>query len=160
MEHLEAHFINRYRILINKGHFLFTEHQKFWKFIKNPSQKVKKCEIFSRVWKNFRRFSEISEISKIAKISIENPIENFWNIGNFSGENPKIFEFFSKSGKYFTFFHFLRWIFYGFSKFLMFWKEEMPFVNSNSISIYEIWSQQKFWHFYKSCNTYCALPNN
>ena len=59
MEHLEAHFINRYRTLINKGHLLFTEHQNFWNSIKNPSQKVKKCEIFSRFWlflQNFQNF--------------------------------------------------------------------------------------------------------
>ena len=47
----------------------------------------------------------------------------------------------SKSGKHFTFFHFLRWIFYGFSKMLVFWKEEMPLVNSNPASIYEIFLQ-------------------
>ena len=49
-------FVNRYRIRINKGHLLFTEHQFFWKSIKKSSQKVKKCEIFSRFWKIFENF--------------------------------------------------------------------------------------------------------
>ena len=44
-------------------------------------------------------------------------------------------------GKHFTFFQFSQWIFYEFSKFLMFWKEEMLLVNSSLISIYEICRQ-------------------
>ena len=44
-----TYFINRYRIRINKGHLLFTKHQKKRKSMKNPSQKVKKCEILSKI---------------------------------------------------------------------------------------------------------------
>ena len=53
----------------------------------------------------------------------------------------KISIFFSKSGKYFTFFHFSQWLFDGWPEFLMFWKKEMLLLNSDSISIYKIRSQ-------------------
>ena len=50
---LAAYFINKSRIRINKEHLLFPENQKFWKFIKNPLRKLKKCEIFPQLfdWK-------------------------------------------------------------------------------------------------------------
>ena len=127
MEHLEAHFINRYRILINKGHLLFTEHQKFWKSIKNPSQKVKKCEIFSRFWKN-------------VLIYIVNVLIYIVNTKGNQYKSMQIIIITEKNGKYFTFFQFSQWFFYDFSKFWMFWKEESLLSKSGFISIYEICS--------------------
>ena len=128
-------FVNRYRIRINKGHLLFTEHQKFWKSIKNPSQKVKKCEIFSRFWKNLLIY-----IVNVL-IYIVNTKKCVDLHSKYEGKSIQIYanhHHHRNFRKHFTFFHFLRWIFYGFSKFLMFWKEEMPLVNSNAIYIYEI----------------------
>ena len=46
-----------------------------------------------------------------------------------------------KFGKHFTFFQFSQWIFYEFSKFLMFWKEDTLLVILSFISIYEICRQ-------------------
>ena len=62
--------------------------------------------------------------------------------GRNSDRNPIVlfldfFEKFSESGNI-SHFSLFDMDFYRFSKFLMFWKEEMPLVNSNSICIYEM----------------------
>ena len=119
----QTEFVNRYRIRINKGHLLFTEHQKFWKSIKNPSQKVKKCEIFSRFWKCFEKFRKKFD-------------RKFWS--NFWLKSDRFFKDFFRFFRLFQIFQILRWIFYGFSKILMFWKEETLFFKLSSMSIYEI----------------------
>ena len=62
-----TYFVNTYKILSNKGHLLFTEHQKFWKSIKNPFQKVTKCEIFSL--KNKLKTNDFAWISHVFVIS-------------------------------------------------------------------------------------------
>ena len=74
------YFINKYRILVNKGHLLFTDHQKFWKFIKNPSQKVKKCEIFSRFWKFLQHFQKFRKFKWEILLKF---LQNFGNFENF-----------------------------------------------------------------------------
>ena len=63
---LEEHFINRYRMRINKGHLLFTEHHNFLKSIKKSSQKVKTCEHFPQILKMFEN----------VRISSKNRLEN------------------------------------------------------------------------------------
>ena len=71
---------------------------------------MKKCEKFSRFFQIFHEFSRFSKFSKISKISIENPSVNFRKFRNFRNFwNFRKIDFFF--GKYFTFFHFLRWIF-------------------------------------------------
>ena len=55
-------------------------------------------------------------------------------------KNFDIFEKSRFSRKIFRFFHFLRWIFYGFQKILMFWKVEVQLFPKSIMSIYEICS--------------------
>ena len=86
---------------------------------------------------DFPKLPKFSKFSEISKFPIGNPIENFRNFGKF-GKFWKFRKTMFFFGKLLTFFQFSRWIFYGFLKFLMLWKEEMPLVHSNSIYIYEL----------------------
>ena len=116
MEHLEAHFINRYRILINKGHLLFTEHQKFWKSIKNSSQKVKKCEIFSRFWTFSEHFRKNLDFENVDRNFDRKCWSKFWP--KFQSIFSRfIFATFFKIWKYFTFFTFWDGFFMNFQNF-------------------------------------------
>ena len=64
-----AYFVNRHNTFWKELNFNFPEHQKILKSIKNPSQKMKKSEKFSKNQDFFgkSRFSEIFE--KIMKFS-------------------------------------------------------------------------------------------
>ena len=58
---------------------------------------------------------------------------------NFENQDfPEIFQKKINIWEIVNIFHFFRWIFNGFSKNLMLWKEEKLLVHSNPVSIYEI----------------------
>ena len=83
-----TYFVNKYRIRINKGHLLFTEHQKIWKSIKNPSQKVKNCEIFSRFWRFLLHFQKFRNFEWEILLKFWQKCGNYENFGKsacFSG---------------------------------------------------------------------------
>ena len=69
---LAGYFINRHNTYCDELHFLFPEHQKISKSIKNPLRKLIKCEKFpqkSRFFENFRNFRKSQKNLKLQKIS-------------------------------------------------------------------------------------------
>ena len=96
---------------------------------------MKKCEIFSRFWKNVLIY-----IVNVL-IYIVNTKKCVDLHSKYEGKSIQIYanhHHHRKFRKYFTFFQFSQWFFYEFSKFLMFWKEEKLLSNLDCISIYEI----------------------
>ena len=58
----DAYFVNKHNTFWKEETFSFPEHQKNLKSIKNPSQKMKKSEKFSKILENldFRKISKKS----------------------------------------------------------------------------------------------------
>ena len=98
--------------------FLFFRMEIFWDFRNFDFRFSIWFSMKKSIFRNFRNFRNFRKFSKFSKFPI------FQNIGNFR--------------KCFRFFHFLRWFFYGFQKFLMFWKVEGLLFPKSTMSIYEI----------------------
>ena len=113
------------------------ENRKNLKIFRKNHDFFKKSWFFQKI-EIFRKNRDFSKKTKFFEnldfCSIRFSIEIFWKKSRFS----EIFEKIMIFQKCFRFFHFLKWNFYGFQNFLMFWKVEAPLVTKSSMSIYEI----------------------